>query len=158
MSAAHSAYLETQILTAAPQKLRLMLIEGCMRFAARAREAKSAGNAEQFSAGLDRARDIVAELLSGIQPDQHPLNDSARALYAFIFKALSEAHLFQDVQKIDDALKVLEEERQTWLQVCELELEMPSSDGRDDFRRQEIVASDFSPSQPAASSRFSLDA
>ena len=114
---ARSAYLETQVLTAAPQKLRLMLIDGCMRFAQQAREAHAQGNGEQFSSSLERARDIVTELISAIRPDGTALTEAARGLYAFIFKSLAEAQLLKNVQKIDDALKVLEEEQQTWLAV-----------------------------------------
>ena len=157
MHDARSAYLETQVLTAAPQKLRLMLIDGCIRFARQAREAQSAGNSEQFSTSLDRARDIVTELISGIRPDGAQLTESARALYAFIFKSLAEAQLFKDAQKIDDALRVLEEERQTWLAVCELSPELPVGDEAANFRQQEILSS--SSSAPAAGiERFSLDA
>lgn len=157
MHDARSAYLETQVLTAAPQKLQLMLIDGCMRFAQQAREAHAAGNAEQFSEGLDRARDIVAELIASIRPDGLPVNNSARAVYAFIFQSLAEAQLFKNPQKIDDALRVLEEERQTWLAVCELDL--PPTADADSFRQREVVARDFAPTAPtAATTRFSLDA
>lgn len=157
MNDARSAYLETQVFTAAPQKLRLMLIDACMRFAGQARDAQAAGNGEQLADSLDRARDIVTELISGIRPDGSALTEAARGLYAFIFKSLAEAQLLKDVQKIDDALKVLEEERQTWLAVCELELEAPASDESANFRQQEVFASD--PLSPTvAAERFSLDA
>jgi len=157
MHDARSAYLETQVLTAAPQKLRLMLIDGCMRFARQAREAHAAGDCEQFSSGLDRARDIVTELISGIRPDGTSLTESARALYAFIFRSLAEAQLQKEPQKIEDALRVREEERQTWLAVCELELEASDRDEQNNFRQQEVFASD--PLSPTvAAERFSLDA
>jgi flagellar protein FliS len=145
------------VLTAAPQKLRLMLIDGCIRFARQAREAHATGNVEQFSSSLERARDIVTELISGIRPDGTSLTESTRALYAFIFKSLAEAQLHQDPPKIDDALRVLEEERQTWLAVCELELETSASDESANFRQHEVFATD-SLSPTAAAERFSLDA
>lgn len=157
MHDARAAYLETQVLTAAPQKLRLMLIEGCMRFARQAREAQASGNAEQFSTSLERARDIVTELIAGIRPDQDTLSWTARALYAFIFKSLAEAQLLGEAHKIDVALRVLEEERQTWLQVCELALEPPSANDANHFRQQEIVASETQ-TPSAAVSGFSIDA
>jgi flagellar protein FliS len=157
MHDARSAYLETQVLTAAPQKLRLMLIDACIRFAHQARDSHVAGDGEQFSSSLERARDIVTELISAIRPDGTSLTEAARGVYAFIFKSLAEAQLLKDAQKIDDALRVLEEERQTWLAVCELELEAPASGEAANFRQQEVFASD--PLSPTvAAERFSLDA
>jgi flagellar protein FliS len=155
MHDARAAYLETQVLTATPQKLRLMLIDGCIRFAGQAREAHASGNDELFGQSLDRARDAVTELISGIRPEKSELTNAARALYAFIFRSLAEAQLFKDPAKIDDAVRVLQEERQTWLAVCELELEMPSGDEPANFRQQEVFAGDV---QPTAVERFSLDA
>jgi flagellar biosynthetic protein FliS len=145
---ARTAYLETHIKTAAPQKLRLMLIEAAIRFAQQAREA---GGGELFSSGLERARDVVTELIAGIRPEKQSLNDTVRALYVFVFRSLSEAQLLHNLSKIEDALKVLEEEQQTWLQVCE---QMPETQ-LSDFRPQEIVAVDC---QPTAVGSFSLDA
>jgi flagellar protein FliS len=158
MQDARSAYLETLVLTAAPQKLRLMLIDGCVRFARQAQEAHATGNAEQYSICLDRAREIVTELIAGIRPDRLPANDTARSLYAFVFKSFAEAQLLKDLAKIDDALKVLEEERQTWLAGCEQLPESPVDEEQGMYREQEVIAGTTGiPSAPASSS-FSLDA
>jgi flagellar protein FliS len=157
MHDARSAYLETQVLTAAPQKLRLMLIDAAIRFARQASDAHAAGDGAQFCNSLERTRDIITELISGIRPEDTELTQATRALYAFIFRSLSEAQLHKDPQKIDDALRVLDQERQTWVAVCELELEAPTLDEPANFRQQEIIAS--APVAPAAAAeRFSLDA
>lgn len=158
MNDARSAYLETQVLTAAPQKLQLMLIDGGIRFAHQAREAHAAGNAASLSDSLDRARDIVAELIASIRPDGLPVSNSARAVYGFIFQSLAEAQLLKNPQKIDDAVRVLEEERQTWLAVCELDVTPPGD--VEAFRQQEVVARDFATTAAPAGARasFSLDA
>src|SRR5262245_28771570 len=128
MQDARTTYLETQIKTATPQKLRLMLIEGALRQAVQAREAHAIGRRDQFSSALERARDIVTELIAGIRPEKTPLNETVRALYAFVFRSLAEAQLYDDAKHIDDALRVLQEERQTWLQLCETTPEAPISD------------------------------
>jgi flagellin-specific chaperone FliS len=99
----------------------------------------------------------VTELISGIRPDGTSLTESTRALYAFVFKSLAAAQLHKDPQKIDDALRVLEEERHTWLAVCELELQPPDSQEQTKFRQQEVVASSLV-TPAAAVERFSLDA
>jgi len=40
------------------------------------------------------------------------------AVYLFIFRSLMEANFQRDEGKLDDALKVLRVERETWRQVC----------------------------------------
>jgi flagellar protein FliS len=157
---AHATYLETQIKTATPQKLRLMLIDGALRFSARAKESLDAGQRDEAFESLERARDIVGELLAGIRPERHPLNDVARGIYAFLFRSLAEAQLLGEVGKIDEAIRVLTEEQETWRQVCEICPEAPTPDVGENFRAQEVVASDFAPHHPPAAAQrgFSLDA
>lgn len=157
---ARAAYLETQIKTATPQKLRLLLIEGALRFASRGKEALEAGRRDEMTESLERAREIIGELLAGIRPGPHRLNDVTRGLYGFVFRSLAEAQLLSDPAKIDDALRVLEEERETWLQVCEICPEAPQPEEGESFRGQEVVASDFAPHAASAqvSGGFSLDA
>jgi len=124
MNDARSAYLETQIKTAPPPKLRLMLIEAALRLA---QQAKAAAEGESFSDRLSRSRDMVVELLAGIRPEPHPLNNAARSLYAFVFQSLAEAQLLKDLRKVDDAIRVLEEERVTWQKVCEITAEVTTT-------------------------------
>ena len=61
---AGSIYLETEINTATPQKLRLMLIAGALRHARRTLGLWEEGNFEAALESLIRCRDIVAELLN----------------------------------------------------------------------------------------------
>lgn len=156
MSEARDTYLETQVKTATPQRLRLMLIEGALRFAARGKEAFLAGERDAAAESLERCRDIVSELLSGVRPGHHPLNDVTRALYAFVFRALAEGQLLNKPSKLNDAIRVLEEERETWLQVCQVCPEAPPPEEGDNFRSQEVLASDMA--SGTVVERFSLDA
>jgi flagellar secretion chaperone FliS len=116
---AHEAYLETQVMTATPQRLRLMLIEGALRRTKSAQEAWRAGNEQEGLEAVSRCRNIVSELISGIQPDQTALAKQVLGLYGFIFSTLIEAQLSRDALRLNDVLRVLEEERQTWQAVCE---------------------------------------
>ena len=70
---ARDAYLETQITTATPQRLRLMLIDGALRRARTAQEAWEVGRVEEGTAAAGHCRDIIAELIAGISPDESPL-------------------------------------------------------------------------------------
>lgn len=116
-------YLETEVMTAAPQKLQLMLIEAAIRQGKRARELwNEARDNQDDPAGdaLIRCQQIVTELLCGLNPEQDKeLVRRVASIYLFVFRSLTEAHLERDEQKLADALEVLEVERETWREVCQ---------------------------------------
>ena len=117
---ARQNYLQAEVQTATPQKVRLMLIEAAIKNVHR---TKKAWEEERFEAGfesLSLAQDIVAELLSSLDKESNPdLAGKIASIYLFIFRSLSEGGMSHDSQKLDDALRVLDSERETWRQVCE---------------------------------------
>ncbi len=119
-SSARNSYLETEVLTATPQKLQYMLLDAGVRAIQRAKQLWSDGKAEKGSESLIRAQQIVTELLCGLNRDVDAgLAEKVAAIYLFVFRTLMEANLKHDAAKLDDAVEVLEIERETWRQVCE---------------------------------------
>jgi flagellar protein FliS len=113
-------YVATDVLTAAPQKLQLMLIEGAIRFGQQARSLWSQGRDEEAGEAIIRCQQIVAQLLAGLKRDEQPeLSRRIAGIYVFIHNCLVAAHLNRDAQKLDDALAVLAEEQATWRAVCQ---------------------------------------
>src|SRR5215510_8449365 len=125
---ARDAYLETQVLTATPQRLRLMLVEAAIRKAKVAQQACDANDKETAQAAINYCRDIISELIAGIQPDQSSLAKQVLGIYMFVYSALVEIGLTVDGQRLRDVVRVLEEERQTWEAVCEQMPERPVAD------------------------------
>ena len=118
-SSATDRYLETQILTAPPQKLHLMLIEAAIRSAERAKRHLEAEQFAEACETLIHAQQIVTEMLGGMNRDADaPLTRKVAAVYLFVFRSLAEANLHRDPRKLDDALRVLQVERETWQQLC----------------------------------------
>jgi flagellar protein FliS len=116
---APSEYLVTEVMTATPQKLQLMLIEAALRFAAKAKGHWRAGENAAAGEAILRAQEIVSEILSGIRPEaDHELATNVSAIYGFVFRSLVAAHIKSDPGKLDEAIKVLEVERETWQKVC----------------------------------------
>ena len=114
------SYIETEVMTASPQKLQLMMIEAAIRFARRAKLHWEAGNDEEACEVLIRAQRVMGELLGGLNREASPqLVGKIASVYVFVFRNLMEAALERDVQKVDDAIKVLEAEQETWRQVCQ---------------------------------------
>jgi flagellar secretion chaperone FliS len=114
------SYFETQILTAAPQKLQLMLLDGALRFARQAGDHWSAGRIREGGEAIIGAQRILTELLRALKPDLAPaLVSQVSSLYNFIFRRLVEAGFRRDQQKLAEAIGILETERETWRQLCE---------------------------------------
>ncbi len=83
--AAHEAYLETQILTATPQKLRLLLLEGAIRFGRQALECwGDQALLTQRCAALGRCNDIITELYATIRDEPTPVLRQVREIYRFL--------------------------------------------------------------------------
>ena len=111
-------YLLTSLRTAPPQKIHLMLIEGAIRFCRRATEQRQAGLPDEALGSLVRAQEIVAQLLADLDA-QSPLARRLADVYQFVYVTLSSACRQLDAKLIDDAVRVLEVERETWRQVCQ---------------------------------------
>jgi flagellar protein FliS len=118
-SIAPAEYLVTEVLTAPPQKLQLMLIEAALRFSAKAKKHWRAGQNAEAGEAILRAQEIVSEILSGIRPEaDRDLANKVSAIYGFVFQCLVAAHIRSDAGKLDEAVKVLEVERETWQSLC----------------------------------------
>ena len=129
MSSMQGSYLETEILTAPPQKLQLMMIEAAIRFSKRAQGHWQAGEDDLACEALIRAQRIVTELTTGLNREASPeLVGKVASVYLFVFRRLMEANFEHDAEKLADAIRVLEVERETWRQVCDQVGRTPESE------------------------------
>lgn len=115
-----NAYLRTKVMTAPPEELRLMLLDGAIRFGKQAAEGLRSRNHELAHAGFTQARSIVVELMTTMRPEVDPeLCERVRSLYGFIFRQLVDASLERDESKLEKAMEVLAYERDTWAMLIE---------------------------------------
>jgi len=109
------AYLRTQVMTAPPERLQLMLYDGAIRFAEQAKQAIADGDIEATHNNLLRAQRIITELMSALRPEvDRTLCDKMYALYGFIYRRLIDANLNKDAQAVVDAIQILNIQRETW--------------------------------------------
>ncbi len=102
-------------MTARPEQLHLMLYDGAIRFASQAREAIEKREIENSFNLLTRAQNIVREMENGLRHEVAPeICAQMASLYRFVFSRLVDANVNKDVQAVDDALKVLRHQRETW--------------------------------------------
>ena len=115
-----NAYLATRILTATPEQLRMMLLEGAVKFAKQGRDGMVAKNYEAVFNGFTRCRAILVELVSTMKPEPDAeLYARLSALYLFMMSRLLESSHERSVPKAEEVIKLLEYERETWSMLIE---------------------------------------
>ncbi len=137
---AREKYLESQLMMATPQKLRLLLIEGALRFARKTLEQWEAGETEPAFESLLRCRRVVTELLGSIRPEQTAAARKIADVYLYLFRALTEAQMHGDADKLRDVIRVLEIDRDTWQEVCVKMPHAPDPALREQNKPKEITA------------------
>ncbi|MFG0326750.1 MAG: flagellar export chaperone FliS [Phycisphaerales bacterium JB037] len=114
------AYLRNRVMTASPEQLRLMLLDGAIKFGSQGLEGMRASDFEAVYDGVSQCRAIVAELLSSIRDDVDPeLAHRARSVYGFMFRELMELGIERDAKRMAKVLELLEYERETWVLLME---------------------------------------
>lgn len=119
---APQAYLRNKLLSASPAELRLMLIDGAIRFTTQARAGYEARDFEAAYEGTTKAQAILMELMNALRPEQAPeLCARLSSLYTFMYSNLVKASSTRDLALVDEVLALLRFERETW-ELCMGEL------------------------------------
>jgi len=112
---ASQEYLKNAVLTARPEQLQIMLLDGAIRFALKGREAIAANDHEGVFNNLDRAQRICLQLGAGLSRNSNPdLVDEMRAIYNFCYMRLVDASFQRSVGAVDEVVPVLRHQRETW--------------------------------------------
>jgi len=108
-------YLRTKVLTAGPAELRMMLLDGALRFAQQGRDGLAAKEFDAAFTGISRCQDILMELTSALNREQAPdLCQRMASLYTFMYIQLMKASSTHDPALADEVINLLKFERQTW--------------------------------------------
>lgn len=114
---AYQAYRQTQVSTASQGELLLMLFDGAIRFARQGQEHMGNGEIEQANLKLIRAQDIVNELIISLNLEVGEIAQSLQQLYSYIYDLLVQANIKKEPDKVDEAITLLTDLRDTWEQV-----------------------------------------
>ncbi|MBN1514082.1 MAG: flagellar export chaperone FliS [Phycisphaerae bacterium] len=115
-----NSYLRNAVMTASPEQLHLMLYDGAIRFSLQARDAIEARDYETSYNKLSRAQAIILEMQNGLRPEvNRELCDRMGAIYSFIYRKLVDASVHHSVSDLDDALKILRYQRETWVMLID---------------------------------------
>ena len=117
---ARKTYIEQEVFTATPQKLQLLLVEAAIKNINLTKKLWEEGRFEEALEPHSKAQNIIAEILCCLDLKGSPeIAQSLASIYVFIFRRLAESSFDRNQQFLDDAIKVLNAERQTWKEVCE---------------------------------------
>lgn len=117
---ARNDYLETEVMTAAPQKLQLLLVEAAIRKTQLCKSCWESGDNDAATEAIIRAQQIVTEVVCSLRVDgEDDVVRKMAGVYLFVFRTLARAQLEHEPRLLDEAIDVLEVERETWREVCE---------------------------------------
>ena len=114
-----AAYQQSQILTASPAQLVVMLYDGARRFLFQAAAAMRDGDRPLTEQRLRRAEDILSELLATLDHQRGgEVAPRLEAIYVFCKAELIRARTGQDPDRIDFVREQLSELREAWAQIA----------------------------------------
>jgi flagellar protein FliS len=116
---ASQAYAQDSVLTAAPEKLVVMLYDGLARFLARGAAAVRAEDMAATGTALNRAGAILDELLATLDPAAGEITERLAEIYMFCKRELLAAQLKRDAKRIERVAKLLAELREAWATIAE---------------------------------------
>lgn len=115
---ASQAYAQDSVLTAAPEKLVVMLYDGLARFLARGAAALRAEDIAAAGEALNRAGAILDELLATLDPAAGEIAERLSEIYLFCKRELLAAQLKRDPARIEKVAKLLAELREAWATIA----------------------------------------
>jgi flagellar secretion chaperone FliS len=150
-------YLVTEVMTATPQKLQLMLLDAAIREGQRAKMHWQAKDEKEAGNCILHAQRIVMGILGGIDYETNlDLVKKVAGVYLFICQTLTRAYLDNDETKLDDALRVLAIERKTWKLLCDKIADSSDSQSGNAPITPNLFSNEDSANNPPVS--FSLEA
>jgi flagellar protein FliS len=118
-SAAGNQYKQQSAMTASPGELTLMLYDGCIKDLKLAKMHIGTKDYNKSNDVLQKAQAIICELMRSLDM-RYDLSKQLMQLYDFLLDTLVWANVKKDTTKIDDALDLVTELRDTWQQAVRL--------------------------------------
>jgi flagellar protein FliS len=115
-----NAYMRTRVLSATPEELRLLLLDGAIKFGMQGVEGMERKDYEAMFNGISQCRNIVFELMTTIRTDVNPdVATKVQSLFLFMYKELIDGSHQRDAARIRKVIELLEYERETWVMLMQ---------------------------------------
>ncbi len=107
-------YLQQEVLSASPVRLRWMLVKRAEELCEVVRRMWSDGQDAQAGQWIIRVRDILGELLDGVQDNTNPVGRRVADFYVFLLQLLADVEQAHDVEQMATLRDLLSIEAETW--------------------------------------------
>jgi len=112
--------MENNIGVESPAKLIEMLYEGVLRFNAQAKKAIKDKDVEKRTYWINRSIAVITELVATLNYEAGDISLYLDGLYNHQIKLLTEANMFDDIEKIDTVTTVFKGLLEAWRETNEL--------------------------------------
>jgi len=114
-------YQNTNIQTASPEKILIMLYDGAIRFCRQAMTAMDNGNREVQNEKIVRTMAIVSEFATSLDHEiGGKIAEDLDALYMFMIRELTRANIEKDRKALETVDGLLSGLRDTWVEAAEI--------------------------------------
>ncbi len=122
-----NAYRSNQVTTISRGQLLVLAYDGILRFLTEGRAAMLERRYEAQNANLQKAQDLIVELMCALNPEAFPeLAGNLERLYQYMYQRLVMANVQDDVAMLDDVGNLVSELRESW---AEAERQMRTMEG-----------------------------
>ncbi len=109
-----STYLESEVMSASPGKLVVMMYDGAINFLRRLDHIDWARDFEAKSYNINKAYAILSELILTLNMDHKEISDPLRGLYVFMQGRLLTATVQNDKSAVKEVLELLTGLKESW--------------------------------------------
>lgn len=121
MVTAFNQYQDTQVTTASPEKILVMLYDGAINFTRIAKEKMEQGDVAEKARYIGKGLAIVTELMNTLNHEVGgEISKRLEQLYIYIIDEYTTANVNNSVKSLDNALKILISLRETWVEAIEI--------------------------------------
>lgn len=113
--------IESNVMSASPHQLIMMLFDGAQSGLRTARLHMQAGNVAEKGKAISRVLDIVNNgLLAALDTEQGgDMSERLASLYEYVGEVLLQANLHNDEQRLDEAARLLDSIGSAWREIGE---------------------------------------
>lgn len=116
MQQAVNRYYETQVNTAKPEELTMMLYNGCLRFLKQAKASMESNDNINKNVMITKSINIIDELHSTLDM-RYELSNQLASLYIYFKERLVYSSIHGDTSVLVEVIEMVTELRDTWLEV-----------------------------------------
>jgi len=114
---AYLSYQKSQIESASPLGLVVMMYEGAIKFLKLSRESLIDNDLEAACEQLIRVQNIIRELQKSLDMNIKEISPQLYRLYDYMIKRLVQANIKRKVEPIDEVLWMLKELKEAWVTI-----------------------------------------